>query len=80
MLFYSLSNLYFFTYIKGVRGIVQLGRNFRIIDDDGNGQLNVEEFRKGIQDSGIRLSNEEIKAIFKVSRVYEENIHNRQYS
>lgn len=43
---------------RGARGIVGLQRKFRIMDDDGNRSLNLAEFAKGMQESGLDLSNE----------------------
>jgi Ca2+-binding EF-hand superfamily protein len=44
---------------RGNTGIRALGRLFRIIDDRGNGLLDREEFRYGLQDFGIALTDEE---------------------
>lgn len=37
-------------------GIAGLGRKFRIIDDDGNRQLNLSEFGKAIREHALDLS------------------------
>ncbi|KAL9894719.1 calcyphosin-like protein isoform X3 [Glossina fuscipes] len=50
---------------RGARGIVGLGRVFRIMDDDGSKTLNVEEFSDGIKECGLNeLTEEEIEGLF----------------
>uniref|UniRef100_A0A1A9ZST6 EF-hand domain-containing protein n=1 Tax=Glossina pallidipes TaxID=7398 RepID=A0A1A9ZST6_GLOPL len=50
---------------RGARGIVGLGRVFRIMDDDGSKTLNEEEFSDGIKECGLNeLTEEEIKDLF----------------
>jgi calcyphosin len=34
------------------------------MDDDGNKALSLEEFTKGLEDTGLEVSNDEAKAIF----------------
>jgi len=50
---------------RGEFGIQQIGRTFRIYDDNGNKQLDKGEFKKGLQDYGLRLTNGEVDLIFK---------------
>ncbi|CAH8592737.1 unnamed protein product [Schistosoma turkestanicum] len=50
--------------LRGASGIAGIGRQFRIIDDDGNKKLDYKEFSKGCRDFGVDLSKEEIKEIF----------------
>ncbi|KAL5283390.1 hypothetical protein ACFFRR_005960 [Megaselia abdita] len=50
---------------RGATGIIGLSRAFRIMDDDGNKALNLEEFTKGIHDFGLDCSNDEIEEIFQ---------------
>lgn len=46
----------------GIRG---LGRIFRAMDDNGNHQLDLDDFRWGLIDFGITISKEEAKQILK---------------
>lgn len=48
----------------GARGIIGLGRKFRIMDDDGSKCLNMSEFRKGLKELGLMVSEQEIAALF----------------
>ncbi|CAH8634958.1 unnamed protein product [Schistosoma margrebowiei] len=50
--------------LRGASGIAGIGRQFRIIDDDGNKKLDFKEFSKGCRDFGVDLSKDEIKEIF----------------
>ncbi|CAK9817837.1 Calcyphosin-like protein [Anthophora plagiata] len=49
---------------RGANGILGLGRTFRIMDDDGNKKLNLEEFTNGLHEYGLNVSDEEIQEIF----------------
>ena len=49
----------------GARGIVGLGRKFRICDDDGDGRLSVAEFNKALNELGLaELTAQERRAVF----------------
>lgn len=41
-----------------------LYRIFRRMDDDGNKKLNLEEFTKGLEESDLDISDEEIQEMF----------------
>ena len=44
---------------RGARGILGLKRVFKIMDDDRSGFLDVEEFRKALNDYRVTVSPEE---------------------
>ncbi|GBL93281.1 Calcyphosin-like protein [Araneus ventricosus] len=50
---------------RGAKGILGLGRVFRRMDDNHSGDLNLEEFVKGIRDSGLNITDEEAESLFK---------------
>eukprot|EP01136_Pigoraptor_vietnamica_P044917 Opistho-1_new@22237 len=50
---------------RGASGIKGLGRVFRIMDDDGSKSLDFNEFRKGLQDYGVFISDEAQRKLFK---------------
>eukprot|EP01006_Ploeotia_vitrea_P003991 TRINITY_DN113639_c0_g1_i1.p1 TRINITY_DN113639_c0_g1~~TRINITY_DN113639_c0_g1_i1.p1 ORF type:complete len:526 (-),score=309.51 TRINITY_DN113639_c0_g1_i1:124-1653(-) len=46
---------------RGPVGIRDIGRKFRIMDDDGSAKLDVDEFFKGLRDQGLRqLNNDDL--------------------
>ena len=49
---------------RGARGIVGLTRKFRIFDDDGSRTLSHGEFRKGMKELDLDLSEREIRHLF----------------
>lgn len=49
---------------RGANGILGLGRAFRRMDDDGNKNLNFEEFKNGLRETGLDLPDDEAQEIF----------------
>ncbi|XP_055923652.1 calcyphosin-like protein isoform X1 [Eupeodes corollae] len=49
---------------RGATGIIGLGRTFRNMDDDGSKALNLEEFIRGIHETGLDVTDAEIKQMF----------------
>ncbi|CAL1295441.1 unnamed protein product [Larinioides sclopetarius] len=50
---------------RGAKGILGLGRVFRRMDDNNSGDLNLEEFVKGIRDTGLNITDEDAEKLFK---------------
>ncbi|XP_022903110.1 calcyphosin-like protein [Onthophagus taurus] len=50
---------------RGATGILGLGRLFRNMDDDGNKQLNFDEFLVGLREVGLEITAEEAKTMFE---------------
>jgi len=49
---------------RGATGIKGIRRQFKIMDDDRSKTLSYDEFRKGIHDFGLAVTDEESKNIF----------------
>lgn len=49
---------------RGATGILGLGRCFRRIDDNGDKNLDLEEFTKGLADTGLEVEKSEAQEIF----------------
>lgn len=49
---------------RGASGIKGLARMFKIIDDDFNKRIDLPEFKKGIQDYGLTLKQEQMLELF----------------
>ncbi len=51
---------------RGGRGVIGLGRQIRIFDDDGSGTLDKYEFKKAIRDFNIDIEDRDVDGLFKV--------------
>lgn len=51
--------------LRGAKGIIGLGRVFRIMDDDGSNSLSFQEFKKAMKEYGVALSDSETILLFK---------------
>ena len=51
---------------RGATGIIGLGKKFRIMDDDGSGQLSKEEFKKGMTECALLLTDSELDTLFNL--------------
>ena len=45
----------------GAKGIIGLGRKFRIIDDDGSGHLSKSEFQKAVKEHVLDWTDNEVE-------------------
>ncbi|KAJ8985815.1 hypothetical protein NQ317_012055 [Molorchus minor] len=50
---------------RGANGILGLGRLFRRMDEDGNKNLNFEEFLSGLKEMGLEITDEEAREMFE---------------
>ncbi|TMW57501.1 hypothetical protein Poli38472_003426 [Pythium oligandrum] len=50
---------------KGAHGFCGLSRKFRILDDDGNGSLNLSEFRKAMRECDLELNDGDLRLLFQ---------------
>ena len=44
--------------------LIGVSRIFKIMDDDGNGSLNLAEFAKGIAESKLEFTDVDVRALF----------------
>jgi Ca2+-binding EF-hand superfamily protein len=51
---------------RGAKGIIGLGRSFKIMDDDGSRSLGPQEFSKAMRDFGMGITEHEVAALFKI--------------
>lgn len=61
---------------RGATGILGLGRAFRRIDDDSSNDLSLEEFSKGVTDTGLDLPEEDVEELFKEMDTDESGVIN----
>lgn len=50
---------------RGAKGIMGLGRLFKIMDDDGSNNLSFPEFKKAMREIGMGLNDAELIILFK---------------
>jgi Ca2+-binding EF-hand superfamily protein len=51
---------------RGAKGIIGLARKFRIMDDDGSKSLSMSEFKKGVRECALVLSELELHELFSL--------------
>jgi len=51
---------------RGARGIIGMGKQFKIFDDDNSRSLDVHEFKKAMKEQMLGLSEQDIINIFNV--------------
>merc|ERR1712179_643231 len=61
-----LERLRLYALCRGVAGIRSIGRTFRLMDDDRNHQLTLQEFINGCRDYGCMLTAAEFKHVFNL--------------
>lgn len=59
---------------RGARGIIGLGRNFRICDDNHSMSLDHYEFAKAMTDFGLGFTESEIKCLFNLFDTSKNNL------
>lgn len=50
---------------RGGKGMIGLRRQFKIMDDNNSGSLDLYEFKKGIKDFQIDIDEKDIDGLFK---------------
>ena len=51
---------------QSIRYIILIFSLFRVMDDDRDRKLNVDEFRKGVEEYGLNFSKAEIDELFRL--------------
>jgi len=54
-----------------------ISRAFRVMDDDGSKTLSAEEFKKGVTDIGLELSDSEIDEMFTRLVIFNLNLNDK---
>jgi Ca2+-binding EF-hand superfamily protein len=49
---------------RGIHGFIGLQRKFRIMDEDGNKSLDLGEFKKGLKEMGLDLTDADVRMLF----------------
>ena len=54
------------------RGIMEISRKFKMLDDDNSKTINQNEFKKAVKDFRVDLTSQEVKVFFRklLSRFY----------
>lgn len=50
---------------RGGRGLIGLRRQFKIMDDNNSGSLDISEFRKGLRDFQVDVDEKDVDGLFK---------------
>jgi Ca2+-binding EF-hand superfamily protein len=50
---------------RGGKGMIGLRRQFKIMDDNNSGNLDMYEFKKGIKDFQVDIDEKDIENLFK---------------
>jgi len=51
---------------RGVKGLIGLKRQFKIMDTDGSGALDYNEFKRALDDYKVGASDEEARNLFNI--------------
>jgi Ca2+-binding EF-hand superfamily protein len=51
---------------RGAKGLIGLKRQFKIMDSDGSGALDFNEFKKALDDYKVGCTEEETQALFGI--------------
>ena len=49
---------------RGAKSIIGMSRIFKIMDDNGNGSLDLSEFAKGVIESKVEITDYDIRTLF----------------
>jgi Ca2+-binding EF-hand superfamily protein len=51
---------------RGAKGLIGLKRQFKIMDSDGSGALDIREFKKALDDYKVGCTDDETNALFAI--------------